>query len=105
MTINNHFDEFWKAYPRKRSKADARKAWKQLNPDDDLFDVIMAAVASQRTWDDWTRERGRWIPYPATWLRGELWEDEEEVEIKDKAAESIEKWQADKRKEIGERFA
>lgn len=75
------FAVFWKAYPRRRGKADALKAWKALKPDAALLDQILSAVAFARTSPDWRREGGQFIPYPATWLRRRGWEDELEPDI------------------------
>ena len=32
--VCNSFDGFWKAYPKKRGRQDALKAWAKLNPDE-----------------------------------------------------------------------
>lgn len=69
------FDRFWKIYPRKRKRGDALKAWKALRPSAPLLDRILKAVESQRESPDWRKEQGRYIPYPATWLRAQGWED------------------------------
>ncbi len=70
------FAEFWQTYPKKRSKGDALKAWRKLKPDAGLqvriAEALKAAIASE----DWTKESGRFIPHPATWLNAEGWEDE-----------------------------
>lgn len=75
------FEKFWKVYPRKCAKGDARKAWatteKIRPPLDDLLKAIYAARASK----DWMKDSGEFIPYPATWLRQERWEDQHEVDL------------------------
>jgi len=70
------FAQFWDAYPKKRSKKDAQKAWRKLKPDDALFRTIMDAVAFWKQTPDWMKEKGAYVPLPATWLRGERWTDE-----------------------------
>lgn len=70
------FDRFWARYPRKQDKAKARRAWSKLSPDRALVDRIMAALEIQRRSESWTREGGRYIPMPSTWLNGRRWEDE-----------------------------
>jgi uncharacterized protein YdaU (DUF1376 family) len=70
------FSAFWEPYPRKQAKADAIKAWSKLNPDDALQARIVAAVAAQKNNGQWSKENGKFIPYPATWLTGRRWEDE-----------------------------
>ena len=40
MDIDEMFDAFWKAYPRKLDKIKARKAFKKLNPSEKLFNTI-----------------------------------------------------------------
>lgn len=70
------FDSFWSAYPRKVAKQSALKAFKKLNPDEALLADMLAALDWQRTSDDWQRDGGKFIPYPATWLNGHRWEDD-----------------------------
>lgn len=75
--LKNGFDDFWEAYPKKRSKTDAERAWKKLNPDEQLQQTIIAAVILATTQDfEWTKNEGQYIPYPASWLRGKRWLDE-----------------------------
>ena len=70
------FDRFWAAYPRKTAKGHARKAWQTLEPDAALVGRILDALVWQTRQLDWLRDRGTYIPYPATWLRQERWDDE-----------------------------
>ena len=70
------FERFWNAYPKKKGKDAARRAWKKLAPDMDLCRVMSEALARQKRSGDWQREGGQFIPYPATWLNGRRWEDE-----------------------------
>jgi hypothetical protein len=41
-----------------------------------LFDKIMVTVAQLKISEDWIKENGKYIPYPATWLNAKGWEDE-----------------------------
>ena len=70
------FSAFWDAYPRKKSKGQAEKAWQRLSPDGALAVQILAAVERAKASADWQREGGKFIPYPATWLNARGWEDE-----------------------------
>ena len=70
------FDEFWEAYPKKKAKEDARKAWAKLKPDETLGKVIIQAVEAAKKSKDWQKEKGQYIPHPATYLNGKRWEDE-----------------------------
>lgn len=70
------FDEFWKLYPRKESKRQAKKAWLKLQPGQALFDRIANALEYRCQTKEWLAEGGRYIPHPATWLNGRRWEDE-----------------------------
>jgi uncharacterized protein YdaU (DUF1376 family) len=70
------FALFWDAYPKKRSKGQALKAWKQLRPSKELVDRILAAIEKAKVSPDWTRDGGAYIPYPATWLHAMGWEDD-----------------------------
>ena len=70
------FEVFWLAYPKKKAKGDAQKAWSKLKPNGDLTDSILKAIEVQKISEDWTKENGKFIPYPASWLNGRRWEDE-----------------------------
>lgn len=75
-TLDNGFDRFWEVYPKHVGKKDARKAWTKLAPTADVVDKILDAVRWQRTTPKWMKDGGEFIPYPATWLRAERWDDE-----------------------------
>jgi len=70
------FDRFWAAYPRKRSKQQARAAFEHLAPDDTLLAHILESLERAKGTCDWRKENGSYIPYPATWLRAQGWLDE-----------------------------
>lgn len=78
-----YFATFWKAYPRKVRKGEARKAWLKVMKrnltaaEDERVDpqnIIYAAVAYQ---EDPARNRTelRFTAHPATWLNAEGWAD------------------------------
>jgi hypothetical protein len=70
------FEEFWLAYPKRRSKGQAEKAWRKINPDGECVARIMAGLTSAKTRSDWAKDDGRFVPYPATWLNNRGWEDD-----------------------------
>jgi DNA-binding transcriptional ArsR family regulator len=72
---NEQFAQFWKLYPRKVDKAKAEKAWHKLDITDELFSVIVGALARQRQSVDWLKSGGQYIPHPTTWINGQRWED------------------------------
>ena len=59
------------------SKADARKAFAKLNPDAALVKDMLRALDWQKRLPEWTKDGEQFIPYPATWLNGRRWEDEQ----------------------------
>ena len=67
---------FWAAYPRRDSKKEARKAWAQMNPPEELVDRMLVALAWQAPVNRWDADKRGFAPYPASWLRGERWDDE-----------------------------
>jgi len=74
------FDRFWEAYPRKQKKKRAREIWEKLSPDQELFKEIMSALEKQKQLEDWTKDSGKYIPHPTTWLNNAQWEDEVSAE-------------------------
>lgn len=79
-SFSESFNDFWKAYPKKVSKATALKAWSKLKPDNSLVMVILSALEKQKQSSQWQKDNGQFIPYPATWLNGKRWEDEQQEE-------------------------
>lgn len=72
------FEQFWRAYPRRKNKGDAEKAWKKATVP---LETVLAAIQSQRASFDWQKDGGKWIPYPASWLNARGWEDEVQPEL------------------------
>lgn len=77
ITSLDGFDAFWAAYPRRQAKKDALKAWRALKPGPDLVQAIVQHVEQRLQTRQW---REGFIPLPATFIRGERWEDELKVE-------------------------
>ncbi len=75
------FARFWACYPKKKSKGQAEKAWTKINPDEQLLATMIATIERAKKSEDWTREKGQFIPYPATWLNAKGWEDSFNTEI------------------------
>ena len=73
------FEQFWSAYPRKQNKANARKVFDKLAPDQALLDRILAALAWQTKSADWMKDDGQYVPLASTYLNGRRWEDEPPV--------------------------
>lgn len=73
------FDDFYKAYPRRVARKDAEKAWGKIDPS--LHNRIIEAIKLAKKTDDWRKEGGKFIPYPASYLRGERWDDELEADL------------------------
>jgi hypothetical protein len=67
------FGRFWAVYPSRIGQDVALRAWRDLNPDPELVDMIVQAVKDQLTWEKW--QKG-FIMDPARWLRERHWTDE-----------------------------
>lgn len=70
------FETFWKLYPRKTAKDNARKAFAKINPDAELLAQIMESLAKHSVSPGWLKDDGQFIPHAATWLNGKRWNDE-----------------------------
>jgi hypothetical protein len=76
----NGFSSFWTAYPKKKAKGDALKAWNKIRPSEELKARILAAVETQKQSHDWKKNNGQYIPYPASWLNAGQWDDQDQPE-------------------------
>lgn len=69
------FLEFFSLYPNKDAKKDAFKAFEQIDGYSHM-EAIKEALAWQVKQEKWTKDNGKYVPLPATYLRGKRWEDE-----------------------------
>lgn len=74
--LDERFDRFWAAYPRKVDKVDARREFMKIAPDDTLLGCMLAALDQQRASAQWLKDDGQYIPHPRTWLHKARWQDE-----------------------------
>jgi hypothetical protein len=67
------FDDFWKAYPHKKAKGAARKAYAKARKAVDHGTLVRSVIA-QVGWGVWSDPA--YSPHAATWLNDERWTDE-----------------------------
>ena len=70
------FIKFYNAYPKHKGKEPAWKAWQKLNGTVPSVDDLILKIQDQKKSEDWKKDGGKYIPYPATWLNDKRWEDE-----------------------------
>ena len=78
--INAHFEQFWKAYPKKVSKQKCLKWFQSNKPNEQLLKIMLEQLERFKQTKEWQKDNGQFIPYPDTWLRNKRWEDEFETE-------------------------
>lgn len=83
------FERFWSAYPLKVGKQAALRSFKRVKVP---VDVLIEAVEAQQKSEQWTRDNGRFIPHPATWLNQGRWEDDLRDVSRDHAGDSHKRW-------------
>lgn len=81
-TLDDRFTAFWSEYPRKQKKPETYQAFKRLNPDRALFEIMLSAVIQQKQGFEWQKEDGHYIPQPQKWLDGRRWEDEPSLPVR-----------------------
>ena len=57
-----------------------KKNLERLKVDDELFEIITKALELHKKSEQWTKDKGRFIPNPSTWLNQERWNDELKIE-------------------------
>ena len=78
--IYAHFEQFWKAYPKKVSKQKCIKWFEKNKPNEQLLKTMLEQLERFKNTKEWQKDNGQFIPYPDTWLRNKRWEDEFETE-------------------------
>ena len=69
-----NFEEWWKWYPRKQSKGDGWKAWRQVDGDEIADEIIKATKVYPFS------DEPKYIKLPATFLRAWCWTDQFDTE-------------------------
>lgn len=72
--LDNGFEEFWQAYPKKVGKDAAQKSWTKTRA---KIDDVLKALQWQKESDQWQKNDGQFIPNPATYLNQGRWQDEQ----------------------------
>ena len=73
-SVNESFNEFWEIYPKRLQKGEARKAFFKAVQREGAVEPILGGV--RRMAADPNLPVKQFIPYPATWLNRDGWEDE-----------------------------
>jgi hypothetical protein len=77
--VDRHFVVFWDSYPRKVSKADAKRSYARLlhrNPPAFVAELQSKVVAYAAAVAKWPEADRQFIPYPATWLNKAKYEED-----------------------------
>jgi len=69
------FEQFWTAYPKKQAKQDAAKAFRAAKLKPEQLQTVLQDIKRRGSSPDWQKDGGKFIPLPATYLRGKRWED------------------------------
>ena len=78
--VEESFQIFYEVYPKRKSRGQAWKAWKKIEPGPELLKAMLDAIKCAKKTEEWQKEKGKYIPYPATWLNASGWEDEIEAQ-------------------------
>lgn len=81
--VMDMFNQFYSAYPRHDSKQCAilsfGKIMNNCKTDEErksLLGRMLEAIKRERKSEQWTKNNGKFIPMPSTWLNQRRWEDE-----------------------------
>jgi len=67
------FEEWYSRYPNKQHRPEAERAWRRLDPDDDLTAILVGDLQLRLAGRKWAEN---FIEHPATYLRNRVWEDD-----------------------------
>jgi uncharacterized protein YdaU (DUF1376 family) len=77
------FDQFKTIYPRRENWPEAEKAWRQVGASPHLVAIVadVQRRLESHEWEPRVKDRRRFIPMPASYLRARRWEDEPALEM------------------------
>lgn len=71
------FETFWEEYPKKVGKGGAFRAWLKVKlSQDELLRRCLKALKWQKQLEQWTKDKGQFIPNPQTYLNQARFEDD-----------------------------
>jgi len=72
------FEKFWNAYPKKKSRDAAKRAFDKLarSKSAPAIERLLASVKDHMRTPEWQKQDGQFIPYPATYLNAGSYDDE-----------------------------
>jgi len=73
VSEDHGFEQFWKTYPRKTGKAEAKKKFRIALRKVSLARMLRAVEDARAT--TWAGKEVQYIPHAATWLNQERWDD------------------------------
>lgn len=74
--LQQRFDSFWNAYPKKVGKQKCIDWFKKHKPSQELTNKMLATIEFWKKSEQWSKEKGQYIPQPYTWLNRGGWDDE-----------------------------
>lgn len=100
------FPEWYAAYPEKKARGAAERAWRALKPSPELRAQLLAALIAQKAARAASVRAGEFVPrwaYPATWLNQQRWLDEHAAPVASAPGPGAVKAPAGKYAAVGER--
>ena len=73
------FESFWEIYPKHQDKKKAKQKFLKLCTDKKKYQEIMQGL--RNVLPVWAKKDNKYIPMPTTWLNGERWNDEVNVNL------------------------
>jgi len=71
------FETFWEQYPKKTGKGGAFKSWKKTKMAEDvLLRKCLEALKWQKQLEQWTKDKGSFVPNPKTYLDNFYYDDD-----------------------------
>ena len=83
------FEVWWNEYPRKVGKRTALAAWKKVNGERIPLPDMLKVLAAQKASAQWNKDRGQYIPHPTTYLNQGRWNDDTEIEYKNRPSKEV----------------
>lgn len=74
-SVDDDFADWWRTWPKKVARGSAARAYAKARKTTDAATLLAGAERVAADWATMEPDRRQFVPYPASWLNAERWDD------------------------------